>query len=175
MSPTSYFSFDYPSSFRVIHIGAHSDVGLNLGFGATGSTSSPFGGNTSGFGTNTSSGGGLFGSNTATAGTSTGFGGFGGTGMSKPAFVSQPATGGSFFGGGSNAFGSSNNQNTSAFGGASLGSALGSNAECQGTGSTPFQPVSEKEGTGNQTNHYQSITVMQPYKNFSFEVSHRSH
>ncbi|KAI4176121.1 MAG: hypothetical protein LQ346_007940, partial [Caloplaca aetnensis] len=155
------------------------------GFGATGSTASPFGGsNTSGFGTNTSSGGGMFGSNTATAGTSTGFGGFGsnnantgstmfgGTGVSKPAFASsQPATGGSLFGGGgTGGFGSSNNQTTTPFGGAPLSSALASNnAECQGTGSTPFQATSEKEGTGNLTNHYQSITFMQPYKNFSFE------
>lgn len=130
----------------------------------------------------------MFGSNTATSGTSTGFGGFGnsntntggglfgGGGVSKPAFGSQPTTGGSLFGGGSNAFGSSNNQTTTAFGGAPLSSALASsNAECQGTGSTPFQAFQEKEGgTGNQTNHFQSITFMQPYKNFSFEVSLRS-
>ncbi|KAL9020884.1 MAG: hypothetical protein Q9185_001847 [Variospora sp. 1 TL-2023] len=153
----------------------------NSGFGA--SNAAPFGGNASGFGTNTSSAGGMFGSNTATSGTSTGFGGFGnsntntggglfgGGGVSKPAFGSQPATGGSLFGGGSNAFGSSNNQTTTAFGGAPLSSALASsNAECQGTGSTPFQAFQEKEGgTGNQTNHFQSITFMQPYKNFSFE------
>lgn len=129
----------------------------------------------------------MFGSNTATAGTSTGFGGFGsnnantggglfgGSGVSKPAFgSSQPATGTSLFGGGggTGGFGSSNNQTTTAFGGAPLSSALASNnAECQGTGSTPFQTTSEKEGTGNLTNHYQSITFMQPYKNFSFEVS----
>ncbi|KAL8941084.1 MAG: hypothetical protein Q9216_002455 [Gyalolechia sp. 2 TL-2023] len=152
------------------------------GFGATGSTASPFGAtNTSGFGANTSSGGGMFGSNTATSGTTTGFGGFGSSnantsgglfgGGNKPAFGgSQPATGGSLFGG-SNAFGSSTNQPTTAFGGAPLSSALGSNnTECQGTGSTPFQAFTEKENaTGNQTNHYQSITFMQPYKNFSFE------
>ncbi|KAI4090764.1 MAG: hypothetical protein LQ344_004544 [Seirophora lacunosa] len=153
------------------------------GFGATASTASPFGGNASGFGTNTSSAGGMFGSNTATSGTSSGFGGFGnsntntggglfgGGGVSKPAFGSQQATGGSLFGGGTNTFGSSNNQTTTGFGGAPLSSALASNsAECQGTGSTPFQAFQEKEGgTGNQTNHFQSITFMQPYKNFSFE------
>ncbi|KAL9031372.1 MAG: hypothetical protein Q9196_000589 [Gyalolechia fulgens] len=151
------------------------------GFGATGSTASPFGAtNTAGFGQNTSSGGGMFGSNTATSGTTGGFGGFGGSnantggglfgGGNKPAFGSQPATGGSLFGG-STAFGSSTNQTTTAFGGAPLSSALGSNnTECQGTGSTPFQAWTEKEGTtGNQTNHFQSITFMQPYKNFSFE------
>ncbi|KAL8736465.1 MAG: hypothetical protein Q9166_000257 [cf. Caloplaca sp. 2 TL-2023] len=150
------------------------------GFGAAGSTSSPFGGTTA-FGTNTSSGGGMFGSNTATAGNSTGFGSFGGNntntggglfgGGNKPAFgTPQPTTGGSLFGGGSNAFGTSNNQ-TSGFGAAPTSSALASNtAECQGTGSTPFQAFTEKEGVnGSQTNHFQSITFMQPYKNFSFE------
>ncbi|KAL8856338.1 MAG: hypothetical protein Q9178_007029 [Gyalolechia marmorata] len=152
------------------------------GFGATGSTSSPFGG-TSAFGTNTSSGSGMFGSNTATAGASTGFGSFGGTntntggslfgGTSKPAFGSQqPSTGGSLFGGGSNTFGSSNNQPVGAFGAAApTSTALATNtAECQGTGSTPFQAFTEKDNpTGNQTNHFQSITFMQPYKNYSFE------
>ncbi|KAL8734462.1 MAG: hypothetical protein Q9181_003165 [Wetmoreana brouardii] len=152
------------------------------GFGATGSTSSPFGGTTSGFGANTSSGGGMFGSNTATSGTSTGFGGFGSSntntggglfgGGNKPAFGSQqPSTSSSLFGGGSNTFGSSNNQTTSTFSGAPISSALGNAVpECQGTGSTPFQAYTEKEGaTGNQTNHFQSITFMQPYKNYSFE------
>ncbi|KAL8696434.1 MAG: hypothetical protein Q9224_002798 [Gallowayella concinna] len=155
------------------------------GFGATGSTSAPFGGTTA-FGANSTSGGGMFGSNTATAGSSTGFGGFGGNnantggslfgGGNKPAFGSQqPSTGGSLFGGGSNAFGASNNQSSSTFGAAPPSSALASNtAECQGTGSTPFSAWPEKEGlNGNQTNHYQSITFMQPYKNFSFEVGRR--
>ena len=154
-----------------------------LGFGATASTSAPFGGNSSGFGSNTSTGGGLFGGNTATSGTSTGFGGFGGGtsnntgslfgGGNRPAFgAQQPSSNSGALFGGSNAFGSSNNQTTSAFG-APLSSALGNNnAECQGTGSTPFQAFTEKEGaTGNQTNHFQSISFMQPYKNFSFEVS----
>ncbi|KAL8789520.1 MAG: hypothetical protein Q9213_001133 [Squamulea squamosa] len=152
------------------------------GFGATGSTSTPFGG-TSAFGTNTSSGGGMFGSNTATAGTSTGFGGFGGTntntggslfgGGNKPAFGSQqPSTGGSLFGGGSSAFGSSTNQGVGGFGAAAPAStALATNtAECQGTGSTPFQAFAEKDTpSGTQTNHFQSIAFMQPYKNYSFE------
>ncbi|KAL8949662.1 MAG: hypothetical protein Q9222_004242 [Ikaeria aurantiellina] len=151
------------------------------GFGAPSSTSTPFGATTSGFGANTTSGGGLFGSNTATAGTSSGFGGFGSNnanaggglfGGSKPAFGSQqPSTGGSLFGGSSNTFGSSNNQTTNTFSGAPISSALGSNsAECQGTGGTPFQPFTEKEtATGNATSHFQSITFLQPYKNFSFE------
>ncbi|KAL9603163.1 MAG: hypothetical protein Q9219_001366 [cf. Caloplaca sp. 3 TL-2023] len=163
-------------------VGHCSNTRFNPGFGATNSTATPFGGNTnSGFGSNTSSGGSLFGNNTATAGTSTGFGGFGSSntntsgglfgGGNKPAFGSQPTTSGSIFGGGSNAFGSSNNQSTTGFGGAPLSSALASNTtECQGTGNTPFSAYSEKEGTtGNHTNHFQSITFMPPYKNFSFE------
>ncbi|KAL8636679.1 MAG: hypothetical protein Q9228_005950, partial [Teloschistes exilis] len=153
------------------------------GFGANASTSAAFGGNTSGgFGSNTSTGGGLFGGNTATSGANTGFGGFGGSntnsggglfgGANKPAFGSQqPSTGGSLFGGASNSFGSSNNQTSTGFAGAPISSALGGAVpECQGTGSTPFQTVVEKEGvSGNQNSHYQSIAFMQPYKNYSFE------
>ncbi len=118
---------------------------------------------------------------TPSAGTST-FSGFGansaGTtsgGMfgapNKPAFGgTQGSSGGSLFGGGTG-FGSQPNQPTSAFG-APISSALGPNsAECQGTGSTPFQATTEKEGTTSGINHFQSISFMQPYKNFSFEVS----
>jgi hypothetical protein len=162
-------------------------INPGTGFGS-GNTASPFGVNRSGFGatTNTTSGGGLFGSNTATSGPSTGFGGFGsnannansGGGMfgatNKPAFGAQNNTGGSLFGGGAgnNTFGQNNNQNTGAFGN-TLGAALGtSTTECQGTGSTPFQVVQEKDNAaGTTTNHYQSVTFMQPYKNFCFEVS----
>ena len=150
-------------------------------FGASGSNPAPFGANKPAFGSGTTSGGSLFGS-TPSAGTST-FGGFGAntTGSTsgglfgaanKPAFGgAQTSSGGSLFGGGTGGFGSQTSQPTSAFG-APLSSALGpNNAECQGTGSTPFQAFTEKEGTGNQTNHFQSISFMQPYKNFSFEVS----
>ena len=158
------------------------------GFGSALTNSTPFGQNRPAFGSSTTSAGGLFGSGTATSGTSGGFGGFGGNSnnsgnnnnassgglfgsASKPAFGAN--TGGGLFGGGGNTaggFGSSNTQNTSAFG---TSSALGQNVgECQGTGSAPFQPFTEKEGgTGNQTNHFQSISFMAPYKNFSFEVS----
>lgn len=122
----------------------------------------------------------MFGGNTATSGAGTGFGGFGGSnantggglfgGGNKPAFGSQPAASGSLFGG-TSTFGSSNNQSTTSFGGAPLSSALGSNnTECQGTGSTAFSAYAEKETpSGNQTNHFQSITFIHPYKNFSFE------
>ena len=148
----------------------------------------PFGQNRPAFGASTtSSGGGLFGGGTATAGTTSGFGGFGSStnnnnntsagglfgSTQKPAFGVGNTAGG-LFGGGSTGggFGSTNNQQqTSAFG-APISSALGTNnAECQGTGSTPFSAFTEKEGTGNTTNHFQSISFMAPYKNFSFEVS----
>lgn len=153
------------------------------GFGASTTATNPFGGNRTAFGTSPASSGSMFGSNTATAGTSNAFGGFGGTnssstsgslfaGSSKPAFGSGNTSSGSLFGGGSggNSFGASNNQTTSAFGNP-LSSALGANtADCQGTGSTPFQAYTEKESGSNVSNQYQSISFMQNYKNFSFEV-----
>ena len=152
---------------------------LGSGFGATGSGSTPFGAQKPAFGAGSTSSGGLFGSTPSTS--TPAFGGFGGSNTSntsgglfgasnKPAFGGTQPSGGSLFGGGSG-FGSQTNQTTSAFS-APLSSALGSNsAECQGTGSTPFQAYTEKEGTGSQMNHFQSISFMQPYKNFSFEVS----
>ena len=156
------------------------------GFGSAATNPTPFGQNRPAFGApaTTTSGGGLFGSGTATAGAGGGFGGFGNTtnnnnasggglfGAPKPAF-GNGNTGGLF--GGSNTsntgFGATNNQQTSAFG-APISSALGNNnAECQGTGSTPFQAFTEKDGTSSMSNHFQSISFMAPYKNFSFEVS----
>ena len=163
------------------------------GFG-TNQGSSPFGAKT-GFGSGTTGGGSLFGSNTATTGTSTGFGGFGGTnnstnptstfgnnntntggglfgsGGNKPAFGTGTTSGGSLFGG-NNAFGAANNQTSSVFGAPQSTALGGNNADCQGTGTTPFQAYTEKEGGGSsQTNHFQSISFMPPYQKFSFEVS----
>ncbi len=120
----------------------------------------------------------MFGGNTATAGSSTGFGGFGATtsnssgglfGQSKPAY----GTGGSLFGtaSGGNAFGTPNNQPISAFGAPTSSALSAATAESQGTGSTPFQAYSEKESGSSVSNQYQSISFMQPYKNFSFEVN----
>ena len=149
------------------------------GFGATSSSSTPFGAGKPAFSAGSTSTSGLFGSTPSTS--TPAFGGFGGNSTSntsgglfgaanKPAFGATQSSGGSLFGGGS-VFGSPANQTTSAFG-APLSSALGSNsAECQGTGSTPFSAYTEKEGTGSQMNHFQSISFMQPYRNFSFEVS----
>lgn len=71
---------------------------------------------------------------------------------------------------GGGGFGSTNNQQQTGAFGAPISSALGtSNAECQGTGSTPFSAYTEKEGTGSTNNHFQSVSFMLPYKNFSFE------
>lgn len=170
------------------------NVSSPTGFG-TNQGSSPFGAKPA-FGGATTSGGGLFGSNTSTAGTSTGFGGFGstnnntnptsafgsspsntggglfGNAASKPAFGASTTSGGGLFGGGNNAFGSTNNQTTSVFGAPPSTALGGNNLECQGTGSTPFQAYTEKEGAGSsQTNHFQSISFMAPYSKFSFEVS----
>lgn len=147
----------------------------------------PFGGGTS------TSGGGLFGNSTATTGSSAGFGGFGGSNptantsspfggattggglfgstASKPAFGTGGSSGGLFGAGG---FGTTNSQPTGAFG-APASTALSSvNSQTDGTGSTPFQPFTEKESGSAQTNHFQSICFMQPYSKFSFEVSNPS-
>lgn len=147
------------------------------GFGAATTNASPFGQNRPAFGAPaTTTSGSLFGSTTATAGSTGGFGGFGNTnnntsggglfGAQKPAFG-----GGGLFGSSTTpntGFSLNNNQQTSAF---PISSALGgNNAECQGTGNTPFTAFTEKEATGGVTNHFQSISFMQPYKNFSFEV-----
>ena len=158
-----------------------------IGTGGFGTNNAPFGQNRPAFGASTSSsGGGLFGGGTATAGNTSGFGGFGSTtnnnttssgglfgSTPKPAFGGGNTAGGLFGSGNTGGgFGATNNQQqTSAFN-APISSALGmNNAECQGTGSTPFSAYTEKEGTGNTTNHFQSISFMAPYKNFSFEVS----
>ena len=157
------------------------------GFGVATTNTTPFGQTRPAFGASTTTGGsGLFGGGTATAGSTSGFGGFGSTTNSnntsggglfgstqKPAFGGGN-TGGGLFGSANTGggFGSANNQPQAGAFGAPISSALGTNtAECQGTGSTPFSAYTEKEGTGNTTNYFQSISFMPPYKNFSFEVS----
>ena len=137
----------------------------------------------------------MFGTNTATSGASTGFGGFGASnttqnanpfggaamgqglfGTAKPAFGNTATTGTS----GSSLFGNAGSTNTG-FGssGTAIGGAFGAgastalgaaNAECQGSGAVTFQVFIEKEGNTSQINHFQTISVMQPYQRFSFEV-----
>ncbi|KAL9124733.1 MAG: hypothetical protein Q9217_005970 [Psora testacea] len=155
--------------------------GGTSGFGSNTNSSSPFGQNKPAFGASTTVSG-LFGSGTSTAGGSGGFGGFGTNNSSnttggglfgsapKPAFGSGSTTGAGLFGSTTTGgFGANNSQTTSAFG-APVSSALGqNNAVCEGTGSTPFTAFTEKETTTSATNHFQSISFMAPYKNFSFE------
>lgn len=148
--------------------------GSGSGFGS--SSASPFGQNKTGFGT-TTSGGGLFGSTTSTSG---GFGGFGGSssafgsgtgtsgggvfGQSKPAFGGT--SGGSLFGGGGGSSGFGPSSTTPAFGGG-----LGSTPQNNGTGSVPFQATEEKDPSTatNAKSQYQTITIQDPYKPWSFE------
>ncbi|MCJ1350132.1 MAG: Nuclear pore complex protein Nup98-Nup96 [Icmadophila ericetorum] len=134
--------------------GASTQTG-GTGFGGFGSnnsasnTASPFGA------TNTGAGGGIFG-NTA----------------NKTSFGSTTNTGSGLFGGGTGGgggFGQTNTQPTGLFG-AAQGTALSTNtADCQGTGSTPFQSFIEKDTPGGSNNHFQSVSFMQPYQKFSFE------
>lgn len=41
----------------------------------------------------------------------------------------------------------------------------------QGTATVAFQPYTEKEGNTTMNNHYQTISFMPAYKNWSLEVS----
>lgn len=94
---------------------------------------------------------------------------------SKPAFGTGASTGGGLFGNTSSGatFGQGNAQPSGLFG-AQQSTALTSTnvaADCQGTGNTPFQPLSEKESPGGTaTNNYQSISCMAPYSKYSYEV-----
>ncbi|KAI9780769.1 MAG: Nuclear pore complex protein Nup98-Nup96 [Geoglossum umbratile] len=164
-----------------------SEFGSGGGFGTntTNTQSNLFGAKPSGFGTATTTAGtSIFGTSTSTAGASNTFGGFGASntnatpafgsgttggnlfGGNKTAFGGTPGTGSNLFGGGtSNAFGA--NTTNSAF---PASTALGGAVEqSTGTGSTPFQAFQEKEPTTNSTNHFQSISFMQPYSKFAFE------
>lgn len=114
-----------------------------------------FGGNanantTSAFGSNNNASGGLFGANKTTTG------GFGAS-----------TTGNSLFGGGA-----ASNTNTAGGFGASSGFG-GNNAmaagDPPGTGVTPFQAFTEKEGTGTTSNAFQNICFQDPYKKWSPE------
>ena len=165
----------------------HADRRQLIGFGS-GNTGGAFGSSQPAFGATASSGGGLFGASTVTAGSGTGFGGFGsntnnnasstgsifgGAGAPKPAFGASNNTSGGLFGSSNtsgNAFGA-NNQSNSAFG-APLSNALGTTTDtCPGTGQTPFQAHSEKEGQTSTNNVFNSISAMPAYLKYSPEVS----
>lgn len=161
----------------------------NLGFGSgtQNQSNSLFGSQnrTSGFGTGGTSGGGLFGGGTSTAGGtgfgSGGFGSSGGTGFGSTG--AGTGTGGLFGNKTGGGFGSSTGT-TGGFGtgggfgaGATTGTGFGGSGSAfqqpvppsDGTGSTPFNPVVEKDSGSNLNNHYQSISFMQPYSKYSFE------
>lgn len=165
----------------------------------TPATSSPFGAAKPAFGAAAPATGGLFGgaSNTS-APASSGFGGgFGNTANSGTGFGGSNTTGGLFgqnkpasgFGGtgGSSLFGgATNNQTTTpGFGASTTGGTPGFGATTatpafgaatsqqpptnQGTAVTPFSAFIEKDNASSTNSHYQSISFMQPYSNFSFE------
>ncbi|KAL4908180.1 nuclear protein 96-domain-containing protein [Aspergillus multicolor] len=151
------------------------------GFGSNNQTGSAFGAQKTGFGSST--GGSMFGSNNATTTTSSGFGGggfgststgggFGSSNTGNTLFGSKPAGGGfgsttgtgTGFGAGTG-FGSSGG---SGFGGAGTAFQQGV-PPCEGTGSTPFSAYTEKDAASTTMNHYQSVSMMQPYNKYSFE------
>ncbi|KAH7136004.1 nuclear protein 96-domain-containing protein [Dendryphion nanum] len=138
-------------------------------FGASG-TGNLFGGS----GTSGSTFGG-FGSTTANNNTSGGFGGGGNTlfGQNKPLGfgTANAGTGNTLFGGsGTSGFGGNNTAST--FGGATGGFGQGnaSNQANNGTAGTPFTAFQEKDtSAAGGTQHYQTITFLQPYQNYSLE------
>lgn len=142
--------------------GSSTSTGLFGGNANNASTGSAFGGGGGGgFGSTTNNQSGGFGSST------TG-GGLFGAAQNKPAFgAATGTTGGGLFGGGA--------ANTSTFGqstggfGQNAGFGQQSQQVNQGTGSTPFNAHQEKDTASNTTSHYQSISFMQPYQNYSFE------
>ena len=70
----------------------------------------------------------------------------------------------SAFGNSTNAFGTQNNTGFGGFNGMN-------NMQNQGTGNPPYKVHIEKEANLTQPSHFQSITAMPEYRNFSFEVS----
>ncbi|PNS16588.1 hypothetical protein CAC42_88 [Sphaceloma murrayae] len=175
--------------------GANTTTGSAFGgFGSSNNNAGGFGAAKPAFGAGASSGTGLFGNtaNNNTAATSGGaFGGFGsttsnqtgggfgastggglfGSTQNKPAFgATTNTTGGGLFGGGGTASTGGFGQTTSAFGSGTTGFGQQSQpAVNQGTAAVPFTAHTEKDAGANTNSHYQSITFLQPYQNFSFE------
>ena len=141
--------------------GAFGAVANKPAFGATGTTSLFGGGSTSAapaFG-----GGGGFGSNTASTGFGTTNTGGGLFGAAKPATTGFGAPASTGFGqpAAPSAFGAS-----TGFGAATPAAT----AECPGTASVQYNPITEKEGpTGSQQVKYVSICCMDAYKKWSPE------
>ena len=144
--PTSSFGASTPSS------------GNSLFGGTTATANSGFGSGTA-FGSNTSGG---FGNSNNNTGSSFSFGA-----QKTPAFGSN--TGSTLFGaGGAGTTGGFSS--TSPFGGS--GTALSNQPvpPSDGTNVAPFAPINEKEPNGSNIS-YQSISFMQPYQKYAFEVS----
>ncbi|KAF2220396.1 nuclear protein 96-domain-containing protein [Elsinoe ampelina] len=172
--------------------GAATTSGGFGGFGSTNNNAGGFGAAKPAFGGTGTTGGGLFGSNNNTTATSgTGFGGFGatttnnqssgfgastggglfGSTQNKPAFGgTSNTTGGGLFGGGNTNTGTSAfGQSTGGFGASTGGFGQQAQPVNQGTAAVPFSAHTEKDTATSANSHYQSITFMQPYQNFSFE------
>jgi nuclear pore complex protein Nup98-Nup96 len=132
--------------------GGNSTFGGGFGGGAATNNTT-----TSGFGGTNTSGGGLFGSKPSgfgTAATTTG---------SSNMFGASNNTSGGFGTNTSTGFGTSNTSG-------GFGAGASNIAPNNGTGTTPFQAIQEKEaGNANSQAQYQTITFMQPYQNFSLE------
>ncbi|KAF9093421.1 hypothetical protein BGX23_003346 [Mortierella sp. AD031] len=144
--------------------------GTSGGFGvqAQAQPQSGFGGSTFGAANPTTTAGG-FGGFGAPSTTTGGFGGAAGFGA-KPStggFGAQPTAG---FGGaaGTGGFGGAA---TNTFGGGAgmLGGGMNAGQAGNGTANPPFTPYIEKDLSSGQNSHYQSITAMPAYRNFSFE------
>ncbi|KAL9113205.1 MAG: hypothetical protein Q9227_002540 [Pyrenula ochraceoflavens] len=160
--------------------GGTNNTSTGGGFGSTANTGNSLFGNKTGFGT--SSGGSLFG-NTATssAPSGSGFGGFSNSSTSGGfGSTNTNNTGGLFGNKPASGFGSSTTNTSSAFGGGfgattsggfGSGTALGGNVPpSNGTADIPFNAYTEKEsGNSNINNHFQTITMMQPYQKYSQE------
>ena len=89
----------------------------------------------------------------------------------KPAATGGFGSGTGGFGTGGGGFGSGTGTGTT---GSGFGTGTGTAFQQQvppsdGTASTPFSPFTEKDNSSNVTNHYQSISFMQPYNKYSFE------
>ncbi|KAF2659873.1 hypothetical protein K491DRAFT_590130 [Lophiostoma macrostomum CBS 122681] len=127
------------------------------GFGATANNNT-----SSGFGSGGSNTGGLFGQNKTgfgAGGTSTGSTSlFGGGGNTTGGFGGGNTGGGGFGSSGTTAFGAGQQQQQQ------------QNYPNTGTANTPFNAFTEKDGTtSGGTQHFQTITLQDPYRNWSLE------
>ncbi|KAF2493492.1 hypothetical protein BU16DRAFT_619813 [Lophium mytilinum] len=145
-------------------------------FGASPFTTSTSNAPLFGGGATSTAGGGMFGGTTANNQTTGGFGtntggGLFGQQQNKPTgFGTTNTTGGGLFGGSNTTgggFGQSAGTTQPAFGGGFGGASAGREPN-NGTASTPFEAVIEKDGTSG-TQHFQTITFQPKYMPYSLE------